>query len=84
MDDPSSSNESNSDMENNFNNIWNIDPKYEKTLWSKEILKDYIYITKTCPVCYHNTFKIYEKKKKILLIHIMEDVVENHVKQKNL
>ena len=37
-------------------------PKKEKHLWSTDIIENYIYFTGTCPVCFHETFKIYEKK----------------------
>ena len=59
MDDPESLSESDSNEENNFNNLWNIDPKREKQLWSTDILENYIYFTGTCPFCFHKTFKIF-------------------------
>ena len=63
MDDPDSFSGSGEETQNNFN----INPSEEKEIWREEIINKYSYPPNICPSCYHNSFRIYETKKAILL-----------------
>ena len=60
MDDPNSS--SSSEEEKEFDHMWNLEPKKEKIFWDKYLLNKYIYPTTTCLKCFHQSYRIYEKK----------------------
>ena len=60
MDDPNSS--SSSEEEKEFDNMWNLDPKKEKIFWDKYLLNKYIYPPTTSSKCFHQSYRIYEKK----------------------
>ena len=59
MDDPDSFSGSEEESQNDFN----INPMEEKEIWRKEITNNYAYPPVICPSCYHNSFRIYERKK---------------------
>ena len=63
MDDPGSFSGSGEETQNNFN----INPSEEKEIWREEIINKYSYPPNICPSCYHNSFRIYERKKANLL-----------------
>ena len=63
MDEPDSLSGSGEETQNNFN----INPSEEKEIWRKEIISKYAYPPNICHSCYHNSFRIYERKKANLL-----------------
>ena len=63
MDDPDSFSGGEEEVQNKFN----INASEEKELWRKEIINNYAYPSINFPSCFHDSFRIYERKKADIL-----------------
>ena len=63
MDDPDSFNESEEEVQSNFN----INDLEEKEIWRKEIINNYTYPLINCSSSLHDSFRKYERKKAYIL-----------------
>ena len=75
MDDPSSKDNSENEIQNededsseeqDIEDEWKINPKDEKIFWYKELLYKYIYVPKLCPKCKKIRFVLMKKKSRFI------------------